>query len=172
MRTNESGRTMLEMIGVLVLMGLLTVGSLALFGNAISKTRVNNLLDEVRKRALVVNPKSSKATYGIFDKQEGGASPISAYGYGIGDNTTGATYDSGTAKVPVGKVNGGKALDKKVCEELLGRISTGSDGKRLRTGELVGVYKYSGSKCSNNSLSSCGAEDEEGPQTVCLKIKF
>ena len=43
MRENNFGRTLLEMIGVISIMGLLTVGGFSLYGRSVAKMRLNNL---------------------------------------------------------------------------------------------------------------------------------
>ncbi|MBQ3696185.1 MAG: hypothetical protein II938_04395 [Alphaproteobacteria bacterium] len=164
----NSGRTLLEMLGVLALIGLLTVGGMAFFGDATSQVRLNNLLDEVRKRALVAEKKSSKLTYGVFDKQAGGASAITSYGYGVGDNNTGVKREAalGYVAVPVGNVNGGKALDASVCKALMKRVQ--EEKKHYAKGEVVGIYEYSGGKCKK-SKTDC---TDEVPDVLCIGIKY
>ena len=59
MKTNfnkieESGRSMVEMLGVLAVMGVLSVGGVAMYTNAMNKYRANELLNESSKRAVVI----------------------------------------------------------------------------------------------------------------------
>ena len=181
MRSNESGRTLMEMMAVLGMMGLLTMGSMVLYRNAVSKMRANDLLDEARKRALVSSRKSSKITYGIYDQKEGGASPITAYGFGVADNTTGVTRGTvdgyQVAFVPVGAINGGHAVDKATCKVLLEKIY---DPDTADADPMMGAIMeiYEGDKC-RKALISCGTDEdlEEGeeavpaPEIICLAIK-
>ena len=51
---NESGRSMVEMLGVLAVMGVLSVGGVAMYTNAMNKYRANELLNESSKRAVVI----------------------------------------------------------------------------------------------------------------------
>ena len=51
--TNESGRSMVEMLGVLALMGILSVGGVMGYRWAMDKYEANEILNEVRKRAVV-----------------------------------------------------------------------------------------------------------------------
>ena len=72
---NENGRTLVEMIGVLGLIGLLTVGGMTWYGESLSKVKANDLLTEVRKRALGAvseekNGLRNRFTEGMFDRQE------------------------------------------------------------------------------------------------------
>ena len=52
--TDESGRSMVEMLGVLAVMGVLSVGGVAMYTNAMNKYRANELLNESSKRAVVI----------------------------------------------------------------------------------------------------------------------
>lgn len=175
MKTNESGRTLLEMIGVITLMGVFTMGSVSLYRDAVAKMRVNDLLEHVRKRALVSSKHSSKITYGMYDKQGGGASPITAYGFGVGDNKTGVERDKigkyGISIIPVGAVNGGQPLDRRTCEALLRKIHKAEDGPPM-VGSVVEVYRDKGCRYV---LTSCGSDDKEKPTAVpdiiCIGIK-
>ena len=50
----ESGRSMVEMLGVLAVMGVLSVGGVAMYTNAMNKLKANELLYEASKRATVM----------------------------------------------------------------------------------------------------------------------
>ncbi|MBR6412775.1 MAG: hypothetical protein IKS41_06435 [Alphaproteobacteria bacterium] len=52
-RSGESGRSMVEMLGVLAVIGVLTVGGLAGYNYAITKHRVNTILNELSLRFTV-----------------------------------------------------------------------------------------------------------------------
>ena len=52
----ESGRSMVEMLGVLAVMGVLSVGGVAMYTNAMNKHRANELLNEASKRAVLITP--------------------------------------------------------------------------------------------------------------------
>ena len=53
-RSVEQGRSMVEMLGTLAIMGVLSVGAIAGFNYAMNKHRANELLEEARKRAYTV----------------------------------------------------------------------------------------------------------------------
>lgn len=171
-RKIENGRTLLEMIGVITMIGVLTVGGTSLYTKAMAKVRLNNLLEEVRKRALVADEKtSSRYTYGMFNAQGGGAKSVTSYGYGIGDNKSGVKRSDGTVKVLVGQLGTGEnPLDPAVCEALLASVVKGEE---IKTGSVVGVYEE---KCKKK-LTACRSEDEDGkmknevPNVVCIEIK-
>lgn len=174
-RKIENGRTLLEMIGVITMIGVLTVGGTSLYTKAMAKVRLNNLLEEVRKRALVADKKtSSRYTYGMFNAKGGGAKSVTAYGYGIGDNESGVNRSrtKGTVTVLVGKLEGtgGNPLEPAVCEALLASVV---EGDEIKTGSVVGVYEET---CKTN-LTACRSKDEDGemvnevPPVVCIEIK-
>jgi len=50
----ENGRSMVEMLGVLAIIGVLSVGGIAGYTNAMNKHRANELLNEASKRAAIV----------------------------------------------------------------------------------------------------------------------
>ena len=172
-RKIENGRTLLEMIGVITMIGVLTVGGTSLYTKAMAKVRLNNLLEEVRKRALVADRKtSSRYTYGMFDAKAGGAKSVTSYGYGIGDNKSGVKRSDGTVKVLVGELEGteGNRLDPAVCEALLASVV---EKDEIKTGSVVGVYQ---GNCKD-TLTACRSKDEDGkmvnevPDIVCIEIK-
>ena len=47
---NESGRSMVEMLAVLAIIGVLSIGGVAGYGYAINKYRANELMNEAFKR--------------------------------------------------------------------------------------------------------------------------
>ena len=50
----QSGRSMVEMLGVLAIVGVLSVGGVAGFKNAMDKNRANTVIHEAQKRAVLV----------------------------------------------------------------------------------------------------------------------
>ncbi|MGN0919352.1 MAG: type II secretion system protein, partial [Alphaproteobacteria bacterium] len=50
----EAGRSMVEMLGVLAIMGVLSVGGVAMYTTAMNKHRANEILNEASKRAVMV----------------------------------------------------------------------------------------------------------------------
>ncbi len=53
-RTNESGRSMVEMLGVLAIIGVLSIGGIAGYSMAMNRYRANEALDMANKFAVVV----------------------------------------------------------------------------------------------------------------------
>ena len=50
----ESGRSMVEMLGVLALVGLLSIMGIAAFNSAMTKHKASTLINEATKRAVTV----------------------------------------------------------------------------------------------------------------------
>jgi Tfp pilus assembly protein PilE len=51
----ESGRSMVEMLGVLAIIGVLSIGGIAGYTYAMNRSKANDILDGVSKRAVVVS---------------------------------------------------------------------------------------------------------------------
>ena len=69
MKINESGRSMIEMLGVLAIIGVLSVGGIAGYSKAMSKYRVNKTVDQVSR--IIANTRilyGAQRTYGDLDK--------------------------------------------------------------------------------------------------------
>ncbi|MBQ7632971.1 MAG: hypothetical protein IJS88_02500 [Alphaproteobacteria bacterium] len=68
MKVNQSGRSMIEMLGVLAIIGVLSVGGIAGYSKAMSKYRTNKVLDQVSM--MITNIRTMYAqqqTYGNLD---------------------------------------------------------------------------------------------------------
>ena len=52
-RTNESGRSMVEMLGVLAIIGVLSVGGIAGYTMAMNRYRANEVIDMANKYAVI-----------------------------------------------------------------------------------------------------------------------
>ncbi len=54
MKTNETGRSMVEMLGVLAIIGVLSIGGIAGYVTAMNRYRGNEILDAASKYATIV----------------------------------------------------------------------------------------------------------------------
>ncbi len=54
MKTNETGRSMVEMLGVLAIIGVLSIGGIAGYVSAMNRYRANEVLDTASKYATIV----------------------------------------------------------------------------------------------------------------------
>lgn len=171
LRKEESGRTMLEMIGVITIVILLSISGLTLMKTSVTRMRVNNLLDATRKRAIAAANDAmikNRFTEGLYDK-ESGAKPITFYGYGVGDNNHGAVRMKGYVKIPVGHIAGigGRPVEAHVCEALKERVKPLNDASH---GEIVGVYFYASGSCGA-TLDSCADGSGDPHEVICIGIK-
>lgn len=93
MKINQSGRSMIEMLGVLAIIGVLSVGGIAGYSKAMSKYRTNKVLDQVAM--LVTNIRTMYAqqqTYGNLDNAlaiDMGMVPDELIVAGLADNAVG-----------------------------------------------------------------------------------
>ena len=63
MKKNESGRSMVEMLGVLAIIGVLSIGGIAGYTLAMNRYRANEILDTAAKLAVVsMSSKSQTAS--------------------------------------------------------------------------------------------------------------
>ena len=113
----EVGRSMVEMLGVLAVMGVLSVGGVAMYTNAMNKYRANELLNEASKRAVMVagqlltNPNAT--TMSLFQ---------------FGSNAVaGATFGE-NATISNGKITltFETAPDEAICNQMIAATGTNS----------------------------------------------
>ncbi len=66
--TNESGRSMVEMLGVLAIIGVLSIGGIAGYSMAMNRYRANEALDIANKYAVIVfaGKQTALATGGTY----------------------------------------------------------------------------------------------------------
>lgn len=97
--TNESGRSMVEMLGVLAIIGVLSVGGIAGYSMAMSKFKITKTIDQVQ--TIITNLRTLYASQRTYSKLE----PDTAYNMGI---LTDETYDGTDGLNPFGgKINFG-----------------------------------------------------------------
>lgn len=90
-KQNESGHTMLELIAALAVMGVLSIGSLWGYQQAVIRNRANIIMEAVSKRAIVAS--NSKTTSGAIDLREfEGDEFESSYNVDYTDNGDGFFY--------------------------------------------------------------------------------
>ncbi|MGN0919346.1 MAG: hypothetical protein ACI4OR_01100 [Alphaproteobacteria bacterium] len=117
----ESGRSMVEMLGVLAIIGVLSVSGVAVYTAAINKHRANELLNEASKRAAIVAMQITAGKTGDdlsiaeFTNPSGYVFGV-ASGYKAGDKTFSLTL----AK------NGGGKIDKAICAQM--KVALGDNG--------------------------------------------
>ncbi len=78
--TNESGRSMVEMLGVLAIIGVLSVGGIAGYSKAMNKFKINKTTDQVSM--LVANIRTIYSTQGNYS----GLNNTTAINFGVVPN--------------------------------------------------------------------------------------
>ena len=105
-RTNESGRSMVEMLGVLAIIGVLSIGGIAGYTMAMNRYRANEVVDAVNKYAVIaytacqtaktmrgVDPCTAGTDFPTYDNS--GLTPTSVLGGGDVVNSIGnATFET------------------------------------------------------------------------------
>jgi len=71
MKNNQSGRSMVEMLGVLAIIGVLSAGGLAGYSKAMFKHKLNSTMDQITM--LVTNIRTMYGTQGNYDGLDNGA---------------------------------------------------------------------------------------------------
>ena len=90
-KTNESGRSMIEMLGVLAIIGVLSVGGIAGYSKAMNKFKTNKVADQVSM--IIANVKTLYAQQNTYE----GLNNAQAVSMGvIPEEMIAVTYDSTT----------------------------------------------------------------------------
>lgn len=87
MKANEQGRSMVEMLGVLAIIGVLSIGGIAGYTMAMNRYKANQILDMASKISVTAqsryasNPNENRAqrisdTYASFGLDSGGSSEV------------------------------------------------------------------------------------------------
>ena len=63
----QFGRSMIEMLGVLALVGVLSIGGIALYRRAVNNHHANTILDDVNRFAFVITEKGGFSTNAFID---------------------------------------------------------------------------------------------------------
>lgn len=79
---SQSGRSMVEMLGVLAVMGVLSVGGVAMYTSAMNKHRANEILNEASKRAVMVAGQAMAGKTGTISLSEFGNNAVSGATFG------------------------------------------------------------------------------------------
>ncbi|MBQ6854409.1 MAG: hypothetical protein IJO11_03080 [Alphaproteobacteria bacterium] len=167
MKKNESGRSMVEMLGVLAIIGVLSVGGIAGYTMAMNRYRANEVVDMANKYAVIAysaymtnkmmnngtvsgDPVPSFASTGLFGTN------TSVNGTHMGDATTGkgamVKLDDDTWEA----VNTNGTDDAQGVAVTL----TFADKKTCQAAATsLGIPVGGGASKSSMAASGCGAED-------------
>ncbi len=107
-KENKRGRRMVEMLGVLAIMGVLAIGGMAGYRYAMDKYNANEILSEVRKRAITV---SQQRVFGQpINLSEYGVNTVQGYAIETADNYNGnATHFTITVK----------GIERDICNQVI-----------------------------------------------------
>lgn len=141
--THESGRSMIEMLGVLAIMGVITVGAIGMISAAMRTQKLTAINDEVVQMVTMV--RNLHGEYDDFSNMNG-ETVFAAIGMSQ-QHPYGGTYElSVNPSNPRQFIVGINGLDRSECESLLAKAwsdSVGyieSEGKSGgATGNCVGV---------------------------------
>ena len=96
MRVNEQGRSMIEMLGVLAIVGVLSVGGIAGYSKAMNKFKTNKVSDQVQMISTNIRTLfSSQRTYEGLNNGtavKAGLVPGEMYDTASGSNASGSTF--------------------------------------------------------------------------------
>ena len=132
---DESGRSMVEMLGVLAIMGVLAIGGITGYRYAMDKYNANEILNEVRKRAVTAS--QQRILGRTIDLSEWSNTiqghPVTTADNYNGDTSFFALTVSGIEKSVCDKVIAEKisfAVEEKVGEVVVGEDTTCAEGNR------------------------------------------
>ena len=116
MKQKEQGRSMVEMLGVLAIIGVLSIGGIAGYTMAMNRYRANELLDIASKLSIMAqssNMTDEEWRSYYYSPEAASAMGINLYDYGFGSayETTFDSDLSGNVAVYTGKEGIQKALD-------------------------------------------------------------
>ena len=143
-KKSQSGRSMVEMLGVLAIIGVLSVGGIAGYSLSMRRHRANGVVDIVSKYALSVysvcqqrvlngeSPDVSKCYYCTVENSDGatylpfenagiGSIPAGVTGFGSWWVTSNATTGVDTVHMPVG------FDDTKLCQAVASIVGSSCD---------------------------------------------
>ena len=166
--TTESGRSMVEMLGVLAIIGVLSIGGIAGYTYAMNKSKANDILDGVSQRALVVSQQmilGNTASLVEYNNKK-----IGNYGVTLSDK------DYGTGFFGI-KVSG---VEQAVCErlqdqELRNAVKTELGGTALadatcasENNDITYVFNeaLNGSAVAGGGDDACTLTDDDCPDGI------
>ncbi|MBQ2845298.1 MAG: hypothetical protein IJE79_04750 [Alphaproteobacteria bacterium] len=132
----ESGRSMIEMLGVLAIMGVITVGAIGMISTAMRTQKLTMVNDQVVQMVTMV--RNLHAEYDDFSSMNG-ATVFGAISMS-NQNPYGGTYelspDQSNPRQFIVKING---LGQSECDALMAKAWTDSIGYQLSDGKQGGA---------------------------------
>ncbi len=179
-RENESGRSMVEMLGVLAIMGVLAIGGIAGYRYAMDKYNANEILNEVRKRAVTAS--QQRILGRTIDLSEWSNTiqghPVTTVDNYNGDTSFFALTVSGIEKGVCDQVIKEKilfAVEEKVGEVVVGEDTRCAEGENAVTfafkNTLDGEGATGGGEEPEPSDPACGQNEYQLPDGTCKEDK-
>ena len=157
-KNEQSGRSMVEMLGVLAIIGVLSIGGISGYSKAMAKYRVNKTLDQISM--LVINIRTLFSSSINYD----GLSDANAISLGI---------------IPGDMQNGTNIINSYQGSVLLGNPGTSDDAKRrfyitytgLNSEACVSLATADWGSQSGSGLNAIAVQpgDATAPEEVCTK---
>ena len=150
MKNNQFGRSMVEMLGTLAIMGILSVGGVAMYSSAVKKHRANEILNEFYKRASFV---AMRLTAGQSADQ------VSLAEFQQYDNLGYAQFAQGVTKVGENqfKLSLSAVPDTSICDQI--KASVGPNTSFISVTDNCSAVTF------NNDLSKNSSSDQENSLT-------
>ncbi len=100
--TNESGRSMVEMLGVLAIIGVLSIGGIAGYSMAMNRYRANEALDMANKYAVVLF--AGAQTYAATHGETSSYSKPTLYDAGLTTDSTSKSKTPGGSTITANSI--------------------------------------------------------------------
>ena len=123
--SNQNGRSMIEMLGVLAIIGVLSVGGIAGYSKAMMKVKTNKTIDQIAM--TVTNIRTLYAQQQTYQ----GLATTNAYKMGVVDDAMKGTAEGTLKNAFNGWVEIGTAQSGAVGEKVTGQ--TGAEGNKTNT---------------------------------------
>ena len=173
---NQTGRSMVEMLGVLAIIGVLSVGGIAGYSKAMYKHKMNKMTDIISKVFMNITELLSNPNNSNFESND-------AIKAGVFDDLTCDT-DSGRCQLPYGEIyassaNIGVALDgidnrKEICIDLLSHHWENGFKDNIKyiaavtyNGNIIPVYNATAGKVGWRDYDAILSYDLGNIQEVC-----
>ena len=128
-QSDEQGRSMVEMLAVLAVIGVLSIGGVVGFRSAMDKNIANTIINEAQKRATLVVSQIQ-----MMESAEPTLAEFNPYNTITGGTFSGTVYTKNNSSIAAGqfaiKVSG---VQKAVCQKILNGIGDNTIIRRLST---------------------------------------
>ena len=142
----QCGRSMVEMLGVLAVMGVLSVGGVAMYTNAMNKYRANEILNEASKRVVMVAGQ-------LLTNPSATTMPLSQFG---SNTVAGATFGE-NATISNGKITlTVSGVETAICNQMIAATGTNS---AIQVASGCGTITFNADMSKGNSTSETAAAE-------------